>query len=197
MCRTSGTEPVTVFRKLRSHLPCRTCITACWIIRSSTVGMPSLTHPSVRLGYLYPPHRLRLVGSLQAVARGWLASAPSSSLATARPLCRRCQRLPLFDLHSLPGLQAILPPAHLFHQSLAVLGRAFRNTLRRERFGPFTRRPQSFTLRLLAKGQPITGFFCRFSLIESRPLLAASFRLGLRPLARLICPLLTSAARSG
>ena len=34
-----------VRRTFRSHRPCSTCITACWMNRSSTVGMPSLRIP--------------------------------------------------------------------------------------------------------------------------------------------------------
>jgi hypothetical protein len=43
---------VTEFGKLRPHLPCKTCITACRTMRSGTAGMPSGPRPSVRLGYL-------------------------------------------------------------------------------------------------------------------------------------------------
>ena len=58
-------KPIAVFGERRSHCLCRTCITACWIKRSSTVGMPSFRIPSVRLRDFHPPHRFRFVGPVQ------------------------------------------------------------------------------------------------------------------------------------
>ena len=72
MCRASGPEPVTVFGKLRvppalQDLHHRLLHHAVQHRRDA-----QLSHPSVRLGYLYPLYRLRLVSPTQQLfADGW------------------------------------------------------------------------------------------------------------------------------
>ena len=87
-------------------------------------------------------------------------------------------RTALVGLHSLESLQAVLPLANLFHQ-LFVVSRAFDPALRRGRFGPFARSIGASLLPSSPKASR-SWLFCRLPLIESRRLLAASFRLGLR-----------------
>src|SRR5439155_8913161 len=88
------------------------------------------------------------------------------------------------------------PPADFFHH-LLFSSRTFGFAFRRERFGPFSRSPWSFTPPPPVKASNIwSWFFCRLSLIESCVLLAAPGCLGLRPRG-LLCPLLTPAPRSG
>jgi hypothetical protein len=72
MGAASGPEPVTVFGKLRvpsalQNLHHRLLNHAVQHRRDA-----QLTHPSVRLGYLYPLYRLRLVSTCKKLgADGW------------------------------------------------------------------------------------------------------------------------------
>ena len=50
MSRASGPEPVAASEKLGSQSPCSTCIAACWMKRSSTVGTPSGRTPPDAFG---------------------------------------------------------------------------------------------------------------------------------------------------
>ncbi|HTY83810.1 MAG TPA: recombinase family protein [Silvibacterium sp.] len=194
MCRASGPEPVTVFGKPRvppalQDLHHRLLNHAVQHRRDA-----QLSHPSVRLGYLYPLHRMRLVCPTQQLfADGWPVLPQVNSQRIHRHAVDA--RAALVGLHSLQGLQTVLSLADLFHQLFVVLSRAFDRALRRERFGPFARSLWSFTPPLLAKGQPklvvlplaahrVAPPTCRF------------LPFGPSPLARLLCPLLTSAPRS-
>ena len=175
-----------------------------------------LAHPAVWLGDFHPLHRLRLIGPAQQLFPDGLASAASGAPATAGRSSRPRPALPLLALTRFNACLQILPLADLLHQPFGA-GRAFGSALRRGRFGPFPRGPRGFTPTLLREGQTSSWFFCRLSPM-SRALLATPFPCGDRSglhghgsastgsfgpseecAARhvpLLCPLLTSAARS-
>src|ERR1700674_3925894 len=152
MRRTSGSESVTVFGKLRIPPALQNLHDRLLHHTIQHRWDAQLTHPPRRLGYLSPSYRLRLVGPAQQLfANRWPVL-----LQVARQLLDRHavdSRTSLVGLHSLVGLQAVLPLADLFHQLFPV-SRAFVHALRRERFGPFARSLPSFTPALLAEGQP-------------------------------------------
>src|SRR5208283_44665 len=108
---------------------------------------------------------------------------------------------PLVGLDSFQCPLAVFLLADSLHQRFAK-GRAFSPALRRKRFGPSTGYPRSFTPTLVREGQHELVFLplvahelCRLLAAPINPLRDRS---GLHPDAPgLLCPLLTSAARSG
>src|ERR1700730_10573804 len=117
-------------------------MTACWIKRSSTVGMPS---------FRTPPSRLWIVSPLQQL----FPYCRPVLLQVARELAdfhAVDSRTSFVRLHSLVSLPAVFPLADFFHQ-LLVMSWTFGFAFRRARFGPFLRSLRSFTPPLLSKGQ--------------------------------------------
>jgi hypothetical protein len=150
--RASGPKPMTMFGKLRlpfalQHLHDRLLHHPVQHRRDA-----QLSHPSVRLGYLYPLHRLRPVGSTQQLfADRWpMLLQVAGQLTDAHPVDARAA---LVGPHSLQSLQTVVPLSDLFHQLLPVTCRAFGHAFRRECFGPFPAKPWSFTPPFVVEGQ--------------------------------------------
>ena len=115
-----------------------------------------LTHPAVRLGYLYPSHRLRFVSPCKKL---FADGCPVLLQVSRQRLDRHAvdARTSLVGLHSLESLHTVVVRADLLHQ-LLLHSQTFGHALRRERFGPSARNHWSFTPPLLAEGQPKLGF---------------------------------------
>ncbi len=152
-----------------------------------------LTHPAVRLGYLYPSHRLRFVSPCKKL---FADGCPVLLQVSRQRLDRHAvdARTSLVGLHSLESLHTVVVRADLLHQ-LLLHSQTFGHALRRERFGPSARNHWSFTPPLLAEGQPKLGFL-PLAAHRVAPPTCPFLPFGPSPLARLLCPPLTPAARS-
>ena len=179
MRRAPRPEAVAASENVGSQSACSTCSTACWMKRSSTVGMPSGRSAARRLRYLDPPHRLRLVGAVKQLSpdRGPVLLQVGRQLVDGHPVdARRAlvapdlrQRLPSCHARqSLPST-AQRPPG--FRARLSP--RALRS-LRRRRFGasPFAPVPKVSS----------SWIFCRMARTRS-PLYLPFHRSGLRRIA--------------
>jgi len=90
--RCPGRKPWLCFEKHGSSIGCRTCNSACWMNRSTTVGMPSFRIPPLAFGM-----------SCCFTAAGWYV--PSSSCSRSRGQCsRRKPGNSSTVIPSMPGL---------------------------------------------------------------------------------------------
>ena len=94
---------------------------ACWMNRSSTVGMPSSRTPPPLFGICLPLHRLRLVASPRAVA------------SRMRGQCSRQVRRQLVHRHPVDAGTALVLP-HSLQRRLERCWRSTTSSIRRARF---------------------------------------------------------------
>src|SRR5208283_5227378 len=147
-----------------------------------------------RLGYLDPPHRLRLVGAVKQLS------------ADRRPMLfqMRAQGLDghavdpwraLVALHSRQRFPQIVPLDNRFHARSRQRRRALVCGARRIGFGPSGAQAQGFTPRPLAESQFTLDFRPPGQFVNSA-LLALSTGRAFSRYTGLLCPLLTSPTRS-
>src|SRR4029077_12981979 len=152
-----------------------------------------LAHPSVRFGDFHPPHRLRLVGSVQQLfPDGWPVLPQIIRERHDRHAVDA--RTTLVGLHLPQRLLQVFSLTYLLHQSVGSSW-AFGSTCRPQRFSLFScdtsgctrqrRREVQFHLDILL-----------LVVFETHGLLTAPSRSGLLR-RRILCPMLTSAPRSG
>src|SRR6202048_3114405 len=121
-------------------------MTACWIKRSSTVGMPSFrTPPPSGVGVSPPPHRLWFIGPVQQLL-------PNGQPVLLEIVAELIDRHPVdaratFVAPHLPQrLLQVCSFTYVLHDSTRV-GWAFGLTHRRRRFDVFPSRLPGFTRR--------------------------------------------------
>jgi hypothetical protein len=140
-----------------------------------------LTHPAVRLGYLYPPHRLRFVSPCKKL---FADGCPVLLQVSRQRLDRHAvdARTSLVGLHSLESLHTVVV-RQTSSISCCCIAR-----LSDTRFAVSVSDPPQGTIGVsLRPSSPKASrswVFCRF------------LPFGPSPLARLLCPPLTPAARS-
>src|ERR1035437_8230144 len=157
-------------------------------------GNAQLSHPStVRLGDFHPPHRLRLVGSVQQLfPDGW--PVPPQIVRKHDDGHAVDARTTLVSLHLPQCLLQVFTLAYLLHQENGISW-AFGSTCRPRRFSLFPCDTSGCTRQRRREVQFDLDILLRV-VFETHGLLTAPSRSGLLR-GRILCPMLTSALRSG
>src|SRR5438477_1674818 len=193
MCRSSRSKTIAVVGERRVPLPLQHLHHRLLDESIQHRRDAKLSHPAVRFGDFHPPHRLRFVGSTQQLFSDYwpVLFQVVGELDHRDPVHSRAT---FITLHLPQCFLQVFSITDVLHQS-AASSWAFGFTRRHQRFSLFSCDTSGFTRQRRREVQFHLDVLL-LVVFETHGLLTAPSRSGLLR-CRVLCPMLTSAPRSG